>query len=742
MLNRGVVLGVLVLSLSQAAAGSAAAEGVCPNDGLRSELRSGQLPDCRAYELVTPPYKEGVLVFPIAIPRSEDGSHLIGSSLGAFAGDENVELGTGGSLGAHYEFSRTGAGWTTTALDPPASQFPFDNFIAANVDLGESLWTLRPPGESHQNEGSSQKEGSKHDEGLYVRRPDRSFALVGPAVPPSAPLPGEREEVRVRGASNELAHVLISREAGFLWPGDTTSNGESLYQYNGTGNPSPELVGVQGGQGSTALISECGTNLGSAGSEDTYNAMSTSGAAVFFTAIHSEGCPGTQPPVNELFARINHFETVAISEPTLADCPECSTATPENAHFEGASSDGSKVFFTTTQPLRGNDMSKNLYEYDFFARPGQKIGRVSSGAPTMAGVQGVTRISEDGSHVYFVASGVLTAEANGSGQVASEGGDNLYVYEPDPASPGQFKTVFVATLSEADSPDWAEFDFRPAQSTPDGRFLLFSSAAHLTLDDTSAAGLSQLFQYDAQTGKILRVSIGQEDFNHGGNIANAGDIPEIPSPLYAEKSFPAVAESAMAMSNNGAYVFFTSSDSLTPQATSGDRNATGEGHPSVYEYHAGNLYLISDGQDTATISVEPAVSLLGTNATGTDVFFTQVNALVPQDTDTQQDLYDAHIGGGFAPPTSPSGCLASACQGPLGGPPSLASPGSIISQTGSGNLTPPAPTSVRAKALTRAQKLAQALRACRKRPTRKRRVCEKHAKNRYGHTSNAQRKGR
>ena len=60
-------------------------------------------------------------------------------------------------------------------------------------------------------------------------------------------------------------------------------------------------------------------------------------------------------------------------------------------------------------------------------------------------VQGVVRVSEDGSHVYFVAKGVLTA-SNREGHAPQAGAENLYVYEPDPALAGGFHTVFVATL--------------------------------------------------------------------------------------------------------------------------------------------------------------------------------------------------------------------------------------------------------------------------------------------------------
>ena len=55
---------------------------------------------------------------------------------------------------------------------------------------------------------------------------------------------------------------------------------------------------------------------------------------------------------------------------------------------------------------------------------------------------------------------------------------------------------------------------------------------------------------------------------------------------------------------------------------------------NVYEYHAGNVYLISDGQDVSAAEYFSEVVLLGTDPSGRDVFFTTSDALVGQDTDT------------------------------------------------------------------------------------------------------------
>ena len=113
-------------------------------------------------------------------------------------------------------------------------------------------------------------------------------------------------------------------------------------------------------------------------------------------------------------------------------------------------------------------------------------------------------------------------------------------------------------------------------------------------------------------------------------------------------------------------MFFLTKDALTPQALNGVVN--------VYEFHDGQVGLISDGHDTVSVTGQPAVELYGTDESGRDVFFASADRLVPQDTDDQVVLYDARIEGGFAAPGVAAPCVGDACQDPAGGAPSLLAP--------------------------------------------------------------------
>src|SRR5664280_948644 len=103
------------LGTTPAFAAGDANEPACPNES--SPGFRAYLPDCRAYEMVTPADKEGALVNPVPTPTvAADGSSLAGQSRGAFAGLVSDELPLLGE--SDYRFTRTGSAWVTAALNP------------------------------------------------------------------------------------------------------------------------------------------------------------------------------------------------------------------------------------------------------------------------------------------------------------------------------------------------------------------------------------------------------------------------------------------------------------------------------------------------------------------------------------------------------------------------------------------------------------------------------------------------
>jgi DNA-binding beta-propeller fold protein YncE len=733
--------------------------GNCPNEAFRVGP-SANLPDCRAYELVTPAFTGGQP----AVAGATDGASVVFSTLGAVGGAQDDPT----ASGASYIADRTPSGWSSTPLDPPASQFQTDLRITQNREaVSEGFDRVL------FNEQSISPYDGGFNDGWYLREPDGAFAEVGPAVSPAA----AAELVPLRtaapntvnivneGESKDLSTVLFSTVqnesqpierpyTNWHWPGDTSDKQEpSLYEYVGTGNQEPVLVGVKNEgplHGSphinegAELIGQCGTAIGSgpAGAFggassvlDEQNAISREGSVVFFSPFgpheHQTECTGATPPADELFARMNRAHTVAISEPSAADCVDCDTATPSDGIFQGAGEAGTNVFFLTKQELLPGNPGQNLYEYNFNGAPGHKVTAVShldSGGP--AEVLGEVSLSEDGSHLYFAARGVLTSEPNALGDQPHAGSPNLYVYNADTKS-----TAFVATLSSEDSEDWSLApQSREVDATPDGDFLLFVSRAAIT-PDASGTGL-QLYRYAAQTGELVRANIGQGGYNDNGN-----DINSSLRIAHGGYTIGTSEPPARSMSDDGAYVFFESAAGLTPLAlnnacASGGGGACGTPAINIYEYHDGHVFLISDGKDRHAILGSTVIGLVGTDASGSDLIFKTADPLVPQATMTQQAVYDARVDGGFPAPASPATCSESNCQGAPPVAPAQQAPASS-SFAGPGNLVSalaPAVTrrATQPKPITRAQKLAKALRKCRKKPRKQRAACEQQARRAHG----------
>ena len=651
-----VALGIAIFLANS----SCAEAQVCPNStslGTRSYL-----PECRGYELLSPPYKGGFQVEVHGI--SEDGAQVLIESFGNFSGTEDTAI-----LGQPYGIVRTGTEWKITPFDAPYSRLQLYTLETISPDFARSLWAAFPftPPQDIPSEGiyRGPPAGDRaSSEGLWTR--------VGPAEPPS----GGGPALELVGASDDLSHAIYADtspgggggEADHLWPCDKTTEGRrnSLYEYSANASSEPLLVGVRNEGRLTnnckaELVSRCGTYLGSAPPADGYNAVSRDGSVVFFTATASEPCGGisTEPRVDELYARIDGEQTVSISEPTAAECEACDTSPSDmrNAQFRGASLNGSRVFFITEQHLLPTATGEGayLYEYDFAAPTGRKI-KLISGGTAEPDVMGVLRVSEDGSHVYFVAGGVLTG-ANDEHKAPILGSPNMYVWTAKCPNAGEAcenpeeHLSFVATLSPTDDNDWTGQDVRPAQTTPEGRFIVFQSVADLTSDQEGQAEAGQIFEYDAQTQKLVRVSRGKEGYNNDGNSSSLAAT--IPVQNFSE-SRPISRPTFLAVSADGSKIFFSSEDGLTPQATSGVNN--------VYEYHAGEVDLISDGHDSVHTVGQSAVFLFGTDSSGADVFFLTADRLVPQDTDNQTDLYDARIDGGVVTPVANAPCGGDSCQ--------------------------------------------------------------------------------
>jgi hypothetical protein len=684
----------------------------------------------RVYEMVTPLYKGGYGASP-ALAVAFDGESVVFSSLGNFGG------GLWDSTSNTYLARRGSGGWFTTSLQPP---------YGSVVDISSDLQSVLAQGSLAPKGGVEGFEPTGQNFLSYRTDTDNvagDWGVVGgrSLMPVNEDeFPGEHLGFAEMGASGDLCHIVVGLANGALLPeAEDTLYAGQLYDLAGGcgGEPSSlKLIGVKnslGVMGEPEVINRyCPAELGvgneyqsSAGGgreqRASFNAIAEDGKKFFFTVnVEGGGKPDCKQGPHQLFVRVGGSQTLEISKPLsesesescgeLIPCP--SAVSRGSAYFKGAAENGSRVFFTTQAPLvegEGLDGGNDLYMATIGCGEGQasceaggervtslvRVSRASTGGEA-AEVQGVLRVAQDGTRVYFVARGVLS-EDNVEGVAPVKGADNLYVYDAETGG-----LAFVADLCSGDALSGGVDDSRcpttltnevdgindtrlwlsagaEAQSTPDGEFLVFSSYGQLVKSDTNS--MKDVYRYDATTGLLDRVSLGENGADANGNeltsnasINGGGLGPGAYDWVYEQQE-----SGSKTVSEDGSRVVFASAAPLSPKAVSALAN--------IYEWRLepgeseGLVSLVSGGRSLTPDSGE-AIS-----PSGRDLFFSTSEGLVPLDTEGDDDIYDARFGGGFAPvPASLQQCSSSACQSGSNPNPVLV-PGSV-SQAPGGNFAP------------------------------------------------------
>jgi hypothetical protein len=617
------------------------AEG-CPNEALRAENNSLSLPECRAYEQVTPSNKAGYPA--IRFTYSDDGP-----AVGYLSHAGNIANSGQGSAGAglnHYVSVRSSTGWETLSNlnGPSGSLYSEPDALNATTvpqayssDLRSSLWWTNPHGES------------RIENYAYLRKPDGSFALIGGGSIHRLPF-GAGEEA-FKFSSVDLSHVVI----GTSYIGDAPY-GPGLYEFVGTGNGAPHRVDLDN---SGQPISECPANEPFESPSAVGKAMSTDGRTIFLVTLG--GCGGAGPPADEVWARVDGTTSFDISQSqctrSVSD-PGGVCNAPADATFQGAATNGSRVFFTTTQQLvnADTDQTNDLYACDIpagtptptgTANPCPSLTEVSGGV-SGARVEAASRsradnggqkplagflplVSPDGSTVFFVAQGVLATNHDAFGQPSMSGNFNLYAWREDASHPAG-QTTFIGRLNSLNDVT--------GQSTSDGHYFAFTAASPLVPTDTDSA--RDVYRYNDEDGVLVRVSTNTSGV--GGNVDGldatldeTGNDPEQSTPTPGR-----------AVSSDGSAIVFSTSDPLSPL----DHN----GAEDVYLWKDGRVSLISPG------SVGGGGSEAAISGEGQDIYFATRQQLTSGDGDDVLDVYDARIGGGFTALQQTASCLGEACQ--------------------------------------------------------------------------------
>lgn len=450
--------------------------------------------------------------------------------------------------------------------------------------------------------------------------------------------------------------------------------------------------------------------------------------------------------------------------------------------FQFASRDGSRVFFTDSQPLTADSgasgAARDLFMCEVVVVGGVLSCVLSDLTPVVGGVSADVRNevlggSGDGSTVYFVANGVLAPGAKPGGCVgntsARGAGCSLYVWHEGTVG-------LVARLSADDYPDWNGHDSSStlarvvSRVSGDGRWLVFMSDVGLGGFDTRSvvggAPVEEVYLFDLARGvsgggggvapnpvcvscdpgggRPTGVEFGQfagEGTDGGASIWGNGQLLGGSVPAWDSYMVARSLYQSRFLSGSGR-VFFNSADSLV----AGDVNGVGD----VYEFEpvgvggcvvggvgfsgrlGGCLGLVSSGEAGGESG------FLDASVSGGDVFFFTSGKLSGSDFDQSRDVYDAHecsvgvpclVGGVVHPGACDS---EESCKGSPGVQPDVF--GVPASGTFSGAGNPPVSGVVKppVKKVSRVVLLRRALRACQRKRARRRVVCVRRARARFG----------
>ena len=619
----------------------------CPNAEFRTGPSAG-LPDCRAYELVTPGITNGAAII-APTPRSADlgFNSWLTAPRGAEAGEaliyeaEPTLPGFEGS-GVHdgYRAARgpgahPAAGWQSDLL----------SFSHVQVGAGASYWR---GGASDQRYSIWYSDPLSSFEGTL---PAGAYLTIPGSIPPSAcnPAPQPHFELVGCGAlgpdpkatpqflSASGAHLIFSSKAHL----EEEAPAETTVIYDRPVESSKAAV----------LSLQPGGGAFGAGEDASYVAASEDGSTVLFKVG------------GDLYLR-GAGQTTEIATPPAA--------------FAGVSEDGGRVFFAAGT----GEAPAGLFACDLDAGP--CVGGGEAGLSQIAAEGIFVGVSPDGSRAFFSSEDALTgSEQNDFGETAQPDQPNLYAWSGGTVS-------FIAVLDPA---DFASFggdtilNLRrwsaaltaatttgrgnvPTRSTPDGGVLVFQS--HAQIGDYDNEGRGEVYRYEplaAPGGRLLCLSCDPS----GAPPSADAMLQEVDhAPLTPKTLIPNVTD-------DGGRVFFESFDRLTPA----DANAARD----VYEWRAngvggcqrpgGCLALISSGQG------EQDSFLFSMSADGHDVFIRTLDKLVPADVPGSFSIYDARVQGGIPVARDEEACHGDACQPAGSGPPALVVPATTESE---GNL--------------------------------------------------------
>jgi Tol biopolymer transport system component len=313
--------------------------------------------------------------------------------------------------------------------------------------------------------------------------------------------------------------------------------------------------------------------------------------------------------ISNSVARTGRCATLVVALLLAAAAFDASAANASPAAYEGASADGSKVFFSTTEKLVPGDTDsyRDVYMRVFDPDVSEYVSREVSTGPT--GGNGAfdadfEKVSADGSKVFFTTAEQLVA-ADTDSKV------DLYVRDPEE---GTTELVSVASDVCGVSCGNGPADVTFAGVTANGTLALFVTTERFAAADEDSA--VDIYARNLNTATTTLISAG------GESCAPAG---------CGNEAFPSTMRGA---SPDGSKVFFATLEQLTSDDTDNDIDIYQRNMPG------GPTVRISQGTcgGCGNANSFPAV-FAGTSNDGNTVYFESSEGLVAGDSDGSNDVY-------------------------------------------------------------------------------------------------------
>jgi hypothetical protein len=626
------LLGLAAFLGGGAAATAATAE--CPNAAIRGQQGSSFLPDCRAYEMVSPVEKggsmaaingEGVVVYARA---STDGDRITYYSSGPM-GDPSPR-----GIQFFTQGSRTGSGWTNRNAIPGPEQgitVSYYNHLPASPLLAADGSGLAFAGVTYVAENPQEKAEPSRSNGAYLTTPDGPIQwLTKPQTEAAQPRPGQLSSQNIMhmvGGSNDLS-TMYFQYCGTLTSADTPRAGRTNYgfyvshdgQVSTAGTLPDGSVDPDGAQWAGPGKQFCGLIPGSHNPSALGNQVSEDGTRAMFVSPDPTAKSGRP---TELYVHRQGASSVLISRSEITGEAAPSGVVPVGTPTAFATPTGSHVFFATKD-------------------------RLTEDAPTAPSVASVYRFAAATGDLEYLAGVPATIDA-----VSNDGARVLFPSAPSPSSPNGG----VALWSEGEIVPVGHFIQLPAgedrrvRFSSDGSTLVFTASTPFEGGAVVPPGINEVYRYVlGQSGPPTCISCPASGTASGNAyLSNWSGSARGITPAGDQ----GLAD-ARNVSPDARRVFFDSPDALVPS----DLN----GKVDVYEWSDGALSLISSGHSDFNSY------LLDTSTSGDDVFFATAEGLDPADTDRTYDVYDARVGGGFEQARAVV-CGGAECQPPPSPPP-------------------------------------------------------------------------